>query len=191
MAFDPSTVPVVADPLTEAIELAKERKAREFLRRERPFFAEFGCASLWRGDPGGTLATLAAVRTTLGFDSFEGLPEDWRPNLPKGTFAQKTLPNVPGAILVVGLFADTCPRIVCPVSLVHIDCDLYSSTKTALEWVKRNAVPGCLVVFDEFFGYPGAENHEQKALAESGLAYEPLFRSSAELEKFAIRLVTP
>ncbi|MFI4978423.1 MAG: TylF/MycF/NovP-related O-methyltransferase [Solirubrobacterales bacterium] len=187
MTLDLSHVPVVKDPLGDAL------WSLPCIIPSAGIFAEFGVAAAWRGSTTGTLAQLARERTTLGFDSFEGLPERWgrAGDYPAGMFAQTFLPDVPGAILVVGLFSDTCPRIVAPCALAHIDCDLYSSTVTALAWVKRNAVPGCIVVFDEFYGYEGCEDHEQKALAESGLTYEPLFRSSVELEKFAIRLVSP
>ena len=39
------------------------------------------------------LASLTA-KTIYGFDSFEGLPETWRPNFEKGRFRLKKLPKV-------------------------------------------------------------------------------------------------
>jgi hypothetical protein len=66
-------------------------------------------------------------------------PEDWRGGFPAGTFAQASLPEVPGAELVEGLFEDTLPRYLAdhdePVALLHIDSYLYSSAKTVLELV--------------------------------------------------------
>lgn len=41
-----------------------------------------------------------------------------------------------------------------------IDCDLYSSTTTALEHVGPHLRWGTYVVFDEHHTYPGHEEHE-------------------------------
>lgn len=129
---------------------------------------------------GGTLATIADRMPVIGFDSFEGLPEDWRPDegFGKGRFAQAKIPQIEGATIVVGLFEDTLPAFDWPeqVGLFHIDCDLYSSTRTVLEHAGHLIGPGSLIVFDEFFGYPGHEDHEMKAWQEWALdhlcAYE-------------------
>jgi len=55
---------------------------------------------------GGTLRIIAEARggrDVYGFDTFTGLPEDWRLGFPAGTFAVEELPDVPGAQLVQGL----------------------------------------------------------------------------------------
>lgn len=72
------------------------------------------------------------------------------------------------------MFADTIPAFLKPglrtISLLHIDCDLYSSTKTVLDLVMpyvRCQPPsswhGLCIVFDEWHGYEGCEQHEQRA----------------------------
>lgn len=123
---------------------------------------------------GRTLRTIVdgmpAGSQVVGFDSFDGLPEDWRDGFPAGTF-RTTPPEVPGAELVIGLYADTLPGWAdenrgAALRLVHIDCDLYSSTRDVLEHLTPYLTPGCLIVFDEFHGYPGAEAHEAKAWDE-------------------------
>jgi hypothetical protein len=62
-----------------------------------------------------------------------------------------------------------------PVSFLHIDCDLYSSTKTVLHYLGNRIRSGTVIVFDEYFNYVGWRNHEYKAFAEfiaaSGLSY--------------------
>lgn len=125
----------------------------------------------------------------LGFDSFKGLPEDWREGFPRGAF-RAAPPEVPGAELVIGLYADTLPDWApdeddAEIALVHIDCDLYSSTKTILEHVGPRLAPGCLIVFDEYHGYPGAEQHEAKAweewVEETGTAFTVLARGPEQL----------
>lgn len=96
-----------------------------------------------------------------GFDSFEGLPENWREGFKKGTFDQKginprTSTNV---ILIKGWFEDTLPRFIKEhnqkISFIHIDCDLYSSTKCVLDTVKNCLSRPCIIVFDELLNYSG------------------------------------
>ncbi|MFI9008792.1 class I SAM-dependent methyltransferase [Actinosynnema sp. NPDC053489] len=122
---------------------------------------------------GGTLKLIATAfdgRGVYGFDSFEGLPEDWRNGFPAGLFGMDGLPDVDGAELVVGWFDDTLPGFLAehpgPVSFLHVDCDLYSSTKTVLDLVGPRLVPGSVIVFDEYFNYPGWQEHEHKAWRE-------------------------
>lgn len=142
---------------------------------------------------GTTLRLIADVMPVVGFDSFEGLPEDWRPDFPAGRFACK-VPDVPGAELVVGRFEDTLPawsaHLVPRIGLVHIDCDLYSSTTTVLRYLEpllRLDKP--FVVFDEYHGYSGFEQHECKAWAEfvarTGARYDVIGHGP---EQWAIRL---
>lgn len=129
---------------------------------------EFGVYS------GYSLGLIADRMPVIGFDSFEGLPEDWREGFPKGTFGPDDGPSLGVTLLppahsmiVPGWFNDTLPSFPFPLlSLIHIDCDLYSSTTTALRWTKRHMMPGTIVVFDEFQGYDGWEQHEAKAWAE-------------------------
>ncbi|SIN50927.1 Bacteriophage protein [Mycobacteroides abscessus subsp. bolletii] len=42
----------------------------------------------------------------IGFDSFTGLPEDWREGFPEGSFAHKP-PAINNTRLVIGRYADT------------------------------------------------------------------------------------
>lgn len=128
---------------------------------------EFGVYS------GQTLKMIATARQgeqVYGFDSFQGLPETWRADFPAGTFAVPEPPDVPGAELVVGWFADTLPGFLAehegPVDFLHIDADLYSAAVTVLEHVGPRLRPGSIVVFDEYFNYPGWQRHEHLAWTE-------------------------
>lgn len=107
-----------------------------------------------------------------GFDSFEGLPEDFL-DLPKGTFSlEGRLPAVrPNVILYKGWFADTLPGFLradlAPVSLVHIDCDLYSSAKTVFDLLSERLVrPGTIVMMDDYINAPGWRNRIHQAFHE-------------------------
>lgn len=129
---------------------------------------EFGVAT------GTTLAiiadALASELTVVGFDIFTGLPETWRTGFPQGEFAQDTVPEVPGARVITGLFEDTLPKFLAdndePVAFMHLDADLYSSTKTALDLTADRLAPGAILLFDEFFNYPGWQQHEFRAWEE-------------------------
>lgn len=156
-------------------------------------FLEFGVAS------GSTLRVIteeAPAGVTFGFDSFEGLPEHWRSGFGVGAFAQQ-LPDVPGAELVVGLFDATLPGFLAahpePVSFLHVDADLYSSTRTVLEALAPRMHAGTVVVFDEYFNFPGWEEHEHRAwtefVAETELEFEYL-GFTADDEQVAVRLLS-
>ena len=107
-----------------------------------------------------------------GFDSFEGLPEFWRDGFDKGFFDVKNnLPKVSENVeLVKGWFNETLPGFVQDkrenVAFLHVDCDLYSSTKTIFKELAPFIVSGTVIVFDEYFNYPGWQQGEFKAFQE-------------------------
>ncbi|HEX4703235.1 MAG TPA: class I SAM-dependent methyltransferase [Pseudonocardiaceae bacterium] len=122
---------------------------------------------------GTTLKIIATARQgerVFGFDSFQGLPETWRSDFPTGTFAVPEPPDVPGAELVVGWFSDTLPGFLDthpgPVDFLHVDADLYSAADTVLTLVGPRLHAGSVVVFDEYFNYPGWQRHEHQAWQE-------------------------
>lgn len=138
------------------------------LSDQRGLFLEFG---VHKGD---SLVVLSSFTESkfYGFDSFEGLPEDWRAPGDKSIFACDVPRHVESdkVELVQGWFNDTLPKFVeehsGPVSFIHIDCDLYSSTKCIFDNLKDRISSGTVLLFDEIFGYPGYEEHELKAFEE-------------------------
>ena len=141
---------------------------------------EFGVAS------GRTLNHIAQKRnmqTIYGFDVFTGLPETWRTGFEAGAFARTGFPLVrENCRLIPGLFEDTLPsfRIKNPgdIAFIHVDCDLYSGTRAILENCRDGIKPGTVICFDEYFNYPGYEQHEFKAWKQfceaNGVEYEYL-----------------
>jgi predicted O-methyltransferase YrrM len=110
-------------------------------------------------------------QTVYGFDSFEGLPERWRDGFDKAHFKVTHLPKVHSNVtLVKGWFDRTLPEFlqehVEPINFMHVDCDLYSSTKTIFELCANRIISGTVIVFDEYFNYDGWENGEYKAFQE-------------------------
>tara|TARA_R110002051_G_scaffold272259_1_gene332766 strand:+ start:884 stop:1561 length:678 start_codon:yes stop_codon:yes gene_type:complete len=144
---------------------------------------------------GKTISTIAEYRRTYpnnlvyGFDSFEGLNEDWDKDNPKGSYslggeAPKEI-NIDGVRkpwaenikLIKGYFEDTLPTFLTehkePAAFLHIDSDLYSSAKTVLTLMKGRIVTGTVICFDDWCGYPDTDRegyedreHEVKAFAE-------------------------
>jgi hypothetical protein len=49
---------------------------------------------------------------------------------------------------------------------MHVDCDLYSSTKTIFDALGSRLQPGTIIVFDELVSYTSWEQGEWKALHE-------------------------
>ena len=157
--------------------------------------AEFGVAT------GRTINHIARLRPediVHGFDSFEGLPEDWTSRMPKGFFKRDALPKVRKNVeLHVGWFDNTLPDFKAkhgdtPLQLLHIDSDLYSSAVTILDTLKDNIVPGTVIIFDEYLNYPGWELDEFRAWQEYckmyGVKYEYIGRVSKH-QKVAIRVI--
>lgn len=117
-------------------------------------------------------------RGIVGFDTFEGLPDDWGQLLPKGTFATSmpSLEGFPNAQLRVGRIEETLPKFLAgdpqPVPLVHIDCPYYGINVFILEHLLPRMPEGSVVVFDEYYGFPSYEEHEFRAWAEIRARFE-------------------
>lgn len=119
---------------------------------------EFG---VWSARSTNIIANKLHNQTVHGFDSFEGLPEKWDMSksgdgIEKGHFAVDKLPEVkPNIKLWKGWFDDTIPvfkkEYIDDICFLHIDCDLYSSTKTIFDELNNQIVKNTIIVFDEFY----------------------------------------
>ncbi len=133
----------------------------------------------------------------FGFDSFEGLPEKWRSGFEKGMFSLPDIPEMPKNVeLIKGWYKDTLPDFFCKprgrVRFIHVDCDLYSSTKTVFEYLGQHINSGCVLLFDEYFNYPGWEEGEFRAFQEfveqASLKYQYIGYNMRD-EQVAVRIV--
>lgn len=146
---------------------AKTRKDRDWLYRsviqfedlnQEPItYLEFG---VYRGDS--MRSWLGGISHPdsrfVGFDTFTGLPERWRPTEPAGHFnANGAIPDIqdPRCKFEVGLFQDTLPVFVARTDLsgrvvVNLDADMYTSTLFVLATLARFLKSGDLIFFDEF-----------------------------------------
>ena len=151
-------------PLTYVFEHMKLR------HKPNTLWLEFGVAS-------GTTINYISQFTkekVYGFDSFEGLPEKWRDGFDKGAFTRNgDLPPVNSNVeLIKGWFNETLLPFIQTknekVSFIHMDADLYSSTKYIFDVLKDYMDTGCIIVFDELVNYPGfdGDKGELKAFYE-------------------------
>ena len=114
------------------------------------------------------------ANTIYGFDSFQGLKEDWQGHLlPKGSFnLNKKLPKLNNNVIpVVGWVQDTLVPFLennkPEINFVHMDMDTYETTKFVLTKIKPYLVKNCIIAFDELYNYSGWEVGEYKALKET------------------------
>lgn len=121
----------------------------------------------------GSEAACTPQSNVFGFDCLSGLPEDWPGCGKAGDFKLEMRPDTgQNATFIEGLFQDTLPDFTkrygagCAIRLIHIDSDLYSSCKYVLETLKPWIKDGTVIVFDEYFNYPGWQNGEHRAWRE-------------------------
>lgn len=110
-------------------------------------------------------------RVIYGFDSFHGLPEPWNGHAAGELSTGGVMPSINNGIMVKGWFKDTIPKFAMErkadtMSYMHMDADLYSSTKTVLVGLNELIKPKTVILFDNLFGYDGWEQHEWRALNE-------------------------
>jgi len=112
-------------------------------------------------------------KNIYGFDSFEGLKEDWLgTSVTKGTFdLKKKIPKLNhNVVAVTGWIQDTLPKFLQEkkpkINFVHMDVDTYESSKFVLEQIKPFLVQGAIILFDELYNFEGWDVGEYKALTE-------------------------
>ena len=109
---------------------------------------------------GATLDIMAKLKpevTWHGFDSFEGLPNDWdlgEKIVKWDKFKLSEPPQVrDNVVLVEGWYVDTVPEfekvMTGPIAFMDIDCDVYKSARTVLFGMDTRIVPGTVIRFDE------------------------------------------
>ena len=143
------------------------------LKKNKIIYLEFGVASAasfkWWLDRNNNRDSFFA-----GFDTFEGLPEDWGGFFEKGSMSFQ-IPHISDQRVSFrkGLFQNTLPGFLHQQSsllgdktykrVIHLDADLYSSTAFTLSQLYPYLEKGDIIIFDEF----NVALHEFKAYYES------------------------
>jgi hypothetical protein len=148
-------------------------------------YAEFGC---YRGETFALAYTEAKRRghpaKLWAFDSFEGLPApkdelDDHPVWVAGSMAtsldqfhdimrRRGVPRGRYAV-VPGFYEDTLPLMDQPrdIALAYVDCDMYSSARDVLGFLKSRLKQGMIIAFDDYFCMSASQiSGERRALAE-------------------------
>ena len=113
-------------------------------------------------------------RIWYGFDSFEGLQENWSGGYHgKGWFSkQGQIPVVNKNVKIIkGWFKNTLPTFFKKnkekISFIHIDCDTYQSTKDVLDNINPKLLQkNTLILLDEYISYWGWKENVFKAWKE-------------------------
>ena len=116
------------------------------------------------------LVCLDGLGGFCGFDTFEGLPEDWH-DVREGTYSSEgSIPRIKGGKFFPGKFEDTLPVFFSEsrpkASIINFDADLYTSTIVALNNAQPVIDEHTVLVFDEFLMNPRWEQDEYRALQE-------------------------
>lgn len=123
---------------------------------------------VYKGSTINHIADIVNPLPVYGFDSFDGLPEKWEISetrtLDAGYFDTKELPKVKKNVeLIKGWFSDTLPEWssanIKPVSFLHIDCDIYSSTLDVLKYLNHIIKEGTVLVFDDLYAWQDEEDY--------------------------------
>lgn len=142
------------------------KKALENDIDQQCLYLEFG---VWYGRSINRLSKL--LKTNIyGFDSFDGLKEDWKGNHhTKGMFKLEKLPIVySNVVLVKGWFEDTLEDFLKEkkkkINFIHLDSDTYESTHFVLKTIKPYLINNAIITFDDHFNNESWEVCEWKAL---------------------------
>ena len=119
-----------------------------------------------------------------GFDTFEGLPEDWG-KMAAGTFTtQGAFPDIHDSRcrFVKGLFQESLPAWLSDFNpskriVLHIDADLFSSTLVILMLLLPKLKKSDIILFDEFNSYMDEYLAFQQAVLAYYRGYTPLVQA--------------
>ncbi|MFZ1083877.1 MAG: TylF/MycF/NovP-related O-methyltransferase [Terracidiphilus sp.] len=116
-----------------------------------------------------------------GFDSFEGLPENWLSHIQKGHFdTDGAIPQIedPRVKFFKGWFQDTLPNYEYSpheILVINLDADLYSSTIYVLRALKDRIIPGTYLYFDEFCSRRDELRAFDEFINETGMKFSLLW----------------
>jgi len=169
------------------LEVARKDSLHQSLMAGRGDVYEFG---VWKGDSMKLLRKSFGLPTRMwGFDSFVGLPEtlgdvkqhEWNTHVFRADFFNttrlaETLGGSDVAAFIRGFFNESLTpnlrsqRGMGPAEYIDVDCDLYISSRQALDWAFTTgvAVPGTLVGYDDWFVNPCSKGGEALHPLETG-----------------------
>ena len=150
---------------------------KNILTKDAIDYLEFG---VYKGDSIKYFSSINSNNnsTFTGFDSLEGLPEDWLElsrTVKSNTFdVEGKLPETDDTRIsfIKGMFQTTLSNFIKGYKsnnqmVIHIDCDIYSATLFVLTHMNELIKPGTIIIFDEFYSLL----HEFRALEDYSSSY--------------------
>tara|TARA_R110001606_G_scaffold227143_2_gene375233 strand:+ start:211 stop:870 length:660 start_codon:yes stop_codon:yes gene_type:complete len=144
-----------------------------------------------------------------GFDSFQGLPEEtidknspWK----TGKFStnghiSEDLLSIPSINLVEGWFSDVLNESLLnrfnnkKIGLIHMDCDIYSSTVEVLEYIIQNDLlcDGSLILYDDWGAYLMNDStlHDEYSVAQAKAHKEITEKYNLDFELIHKEVIDP
>src|SRR5215471_13325087 len=123
---------------------------------------------VWRGGSGCLLARAAPTKTVYLADTFAGVVKAGKNDTyyKGGEHADTSVQIVSGLLgsarvdnarILKGVFPDeTAAAVEGPISLLHVDVDVYQSAKDIVEWALPRLPEGAKIVFDDYGFYEDA-----------------------------------
>jgi hypothetical protein len=163
------------------------------------------------------VSALKSSKAVYGFDSFAGFPsasvedlgsrvretgkvsgwKDTSPELISSIFefdrqdAASLLNNHDVTLRIIpGFFEETLgSNLPAKIALLHVDCDLYDSTKTVLDRCLPKMSPGGIIIFDEYHDdrWPGCRRAADEVCGSRGLEVVYFDRAA----RFGVRMPAP
>jgi len=164
------SVQYICEHMPTAVAVETAREAMDLALRNVSIDGHYLECGVFKGGTIRYIAARVSGREVHGFDSFVGLPDAWSGNT-SSFDAKGQLPKVPANVrLHRGFFSESLPVWLAshdgPIAFLHIDCDLYTSTRDILQALAPRIVSGTILIFDEYFNYPHWQQHEFKAFQE-------------------------
>jgi hypothetical protein len=112
----------------------------------------------------------------FAFDSFQGLPDSEGETFQKGEYQcsremftkiiKQGGMDIDKVTIVEGFYEDCLTDSVKSeynldwASIIHMDCDIYSSTKKALQFIEDLVGPGSVIIFDDWHAFDESDRKE-------------------------------
>jgi len=160
------------------VDYPRLEKLIEYSKQTKDLPGKMAEVGVYKGGTALLLAKSNPRKHLYLFDTFDGMPAVSEHDLHhKGDFKDTSIEHIEKLLIGCsnysvhkGLFPQDTSDVIKDeqFSLVHLDCDIYSSVKESLEFFYDKVVPGGIIVFDDYNAptCPGAKLAVDEFLAD-------------------------